>query len=170
MQRKYRNDYDKLEDVLKQEGIQALKENISFKLLNQRFFEGFSSEYGYFGFTNTSPTEGYAESVVQILQAPVLTAAMVYMQFLYVLSAIGAVMAAVRKRVDKMSFFSAIIIFGYSMILILGAAVIQGRYKSLVVPLWCVFAAEASCKFAPTIGALTRKLRAKGLFIRGDRH
>ena len=138
--KEYGNDYDQLEDFLKQEGIRTMKENFSFKLLRQRFFTGFGSEYGYFGFTNTSPTEGYAESVVQILQAPVLTAAMVYMQFLYVLSAIGAVMAVVRKRVDKLSFFSAIIIFGYSMILILGAAAIQGRYKSLVVPLWCIFA------------------------------
>ena len=165
----YQNDYDRLEDVLKQEGIRTLKENISFKLLGQRFFEGFSSEYGYFGFTNTSPTEGYAESVVQILQAPVLTAAMVYMQFLYVPSAVGAAIAVVRKRVDKLSFFSAIIVFGYSMILIFGAAVIQGRYKSLVVPLWCFLAAEASCEFAPSIDALRSKLRTRGQYIHGDR-
>lgn len=116
-----------------------------------------TSEYGYWGFSNTSANEEYKNSIASILQAPVLQSAISYMRVIYLLSMLGGLVIVFQKRVNKSMVFMMIIVFGYLCLLLVSYA--QGRYKSNILPLWFMIASYFVCAELPNIVACIRKYR-----------
>ena len=138
---KYNNNYEKVFPEIDKLAVEQFKNNLPIlpKILAQKFYLVFGSEYGYFGFSNTSVNKEYSQSIVKTLQTPIMAASLVHMRILYLLSAIYAIYAIFNKNIDKQILLAAIIIFGFSLVLLLGG--VQSRYKSLIVPEWCLISA-----------------------------
>lgn len=137
----YDNNLEKVFSDIDQLAKEQIKDNASIlpQILWQKYRYLFGGEYSYFAIANTSSEEGYSQSLFQALQVPVTAAMEAYMRAMYMLSAFYALIAVFRKKVDKQVLLAAIMLFGYILVLTLGG--VQPRYKSLVVPLWCIISA-----------------------------
>lgn len=140
----YNNDQIKVFEKLSEESKQQLKESIPYigQIISDKI-EVLVSEYGYFGFSNTSSDQSYAQSINQTLSSPLLMAATVNMRIMYILSAILMLYLIFQKKINKMILISSIVLFGYIAVLLISG--IQGRYKSIIIPLWCII--SAYCAF-----------------------
>lgn len=137
---KYSGDYDLMFQEFMEIGKEWFKQNFSPDLVWQKIKAGFCSEYGFYGAANTSAVEGYASSVDQVLYTPLLLSMLSYMHILYILSCLYAIFMIVQKRIKKADLLIMIILFGYVCVLMISG--IQHRYKSLVIPIWCILAGE----------------------------
>lgn len=121
--------------------IEQIKDNFDLlpKIFREKYYLAFGGEYGYFGFSNTSANTEYMESITKVFQKPITAILIAAMRILYVLSLIYAVLSIKDKKINKYMLLLSITIFGYILVLVLGG--VQSRYKSLVVPLWCILSA-----------------------------
>lgn len=128
-----------------------------FSLLGRKFGVAFWHELNFFAIANTSASEEYAESVDELLNTPVTSVMLTHMRLLYFLSALCAAYFVFGRKADKMVLLTAIIIFGYVLVLLFGE--VQGRYKSLVVPLWCMISGYTVFEVLPEIRQRCQSLR-----------
>lgn len=159
MLERYNGDYDKIFSEINKLLPERLKVYIEhpFLLLGQKFSVIFWREEGYFDFSNTSPAEEYAQSVDELLRVPTASVMLAHMRLLYLLSALSAVYFLFSRKVDKTVFLTAIVIFGYTLVLLFGG--VQTRYKSVVVALWCIIAGYALCEIIPVLQKGYQNLR-----------
>lgn len=130
--------------------------NHPFLLLGQKFGVAFWHELNFFAVANSGSEGRYAESVDELLNIPVTSAMLAHMRVLYLLSTICAACFVFSRRTDRMILLAGIAVFGYILVLLFGE--VQGRYKSLVVPLWCVISGYTLGELLPRFRNL-RKTR-----------
>lgn len=142
---KYENDYTKVFPEIERLAKEQIRKNLPLlpSIWQAKHEIAFSSEYSYFSFSNTSADEAYKSSVQKTCQIPLPTAMLTMMRLLYAFSALFALVEISGKKISKQMLLAAIIIVGYVLVLILGG--VQSRYKSLIVPLWCMISAHALC-------------------------
>ena len=137
----YENNLPVVMEEIDRLAIQQIKDNFDLlpQIFREKYYLVFAGEYGYFGFSNTSASTEYMQSITKVFQKPITAFLIAAMRILYVLSLIYAVLSMKDKKTNKYMLLLAIAIFGYILVLVIGG--VQSRYKSLVVPLWCILSA-----------------------------
>lgn len=151
LQKHYDNDLQKVYADIDYLAKEQIRNNFSLlpKIFYQKYRSAVGCDYDFFAIANSSPDSTYAQSVYNTLMYPIVAATEVHTRTWYLISALYAILAILRKKTDKQTFLASLIIFGYLLVLVLGGT--QARYKSLVIPLWCFVSAYAICAFLESI-------------------
>lgn len=126
------------------------------KILLQKYQYTMASEYSYWGFANTSSIDEYTEELNKIILPFFFLIGNSYLLILYLGIFLAAIFLICNKKVNYDMSILSLIIIGYLSVLIFGA--VQGRYKSLIMPLMCILAAYGFTFLNQRVGKLIRDI------------